>query len=363
MAAQVIVALLLCLASAQAAAADVGGYQLTSENDLQGSAAAQIEKFWNDKARTGTFSGERGVTIAYATFLQPDKAAEKGAIVIVSGRTEAYLKYKELVFDLWHNGYSVYIHDHRGQGLSAREPEVAQTPQRGHVQKFSLFVSDLRTFVQQQVVPGKHGKYFLLAHSMGGAIASLYLEEDADKGQPFRAAALSSPMHQIMGAAGLPADVGICTIAHEFAEHGKSADYVVKGSDYSPREFDKNPYTRSPVRYGRFVDLYKSTPAIQLGSPTHGWVATACDAARVSRNEAAKIKVPVRLFEAAEDSIVHSNGHEVFCSNLTKTQPAGCGAKDGAPIVIPGARHELFIAPDVARNQVLLGILEFFSNH
>lgn len=356
-------ALFLGLASAQLAAVEVGGYQLTSETELQGNAAAEIEKFWTEKAQSGTFAGERGVKIAYAKFIQPDKAAEKGAIVIASGRTEAFLKYKELVFDLWRNGYSVYIHDHRGQGLSEREPEVAQTPQRGHVQKFSLFVSDLRAFVQQQAIPGKHGNYFLLAHSMGGAIASLYLEEDADKGLPFRAAALSSPMHQIKGFVGLPAGALTCTGAHAFAFFGQAAKYMLGGGDYSPKAFDKNQYTSSPVRYARLVDQYKGTPAIQLGSPTHGWISTACDAAALSRNEAGKIKLPLRLIQAGEDSIVHGDGHKLFCANLRKTQPAGCGDKDGGPVVIPGAKHELFIETDQLRNQALVGILDFFKAH
>jgi lysophospholipase len=361
MTSRVIVALLLGIASAHLGAADVNGYQLTSEKELQGAAAADIEKFWNKKAQTATFPGERGLKIAYAKFIQPDKAAEKGAIVISSGRTEAYLKYKELVYDLWRNGYSVYIHDHRGQGLSEREPEVAQTPQRGHVQDFSLFVSDLRTFVQQQAMPGKHNHYFLLAHSMGGAIASLYLEEDADKGLPFRAAALSSPMHQIKGLGGFGAGPVTCTGAHAFVKMGKAAEYMVLGKDYSPKAFDKNEYTFSPVRYARLLDMVKANSGVRLGSPTHGWIATSCDAAQLARNDAAKIKVPLRLFEAGADSIVHSNGHNVFCKNLKKTQPAGCGGKDGGPIVVPGAKHELFIAPDAARNQDLVGILDFFK--
>ena len=45
---------------------------------------------------------------------------QKGAIVISSGRTECMLKYKEVVFELTKEGYSVYIFDHRGQGFSDR---------------------------------------------------------------------------------------------------------------------------------------------------------------------------------------------------------------------------------------------------
>lgn len=362
-ASRVIFVIVSGLASVQLAAMDVKGYQLTSEKELRGKAAQDIEKFWCEKAAPGTLPGERGVKLAFVKFLQSNKAAEKGAIVIVSGRTETYLKYKELIFDLWNNGYSVYIHDHRGQGMSEREPEVAQTPQRGHVQKFSLFVSDLRTFAQQQAIPGKHDNYFLLAHSMGGAIASLHLEEDAANALPFRAVAMSSPMHEITGFVGLSADRVTCRVARDKVKDEKAAEYILRGGDYSPKEFEKNEYTLSPVRYDRLLGMNKTFPLVELGSPTHGWLANACDAAELARNDAAKIRVPLLLFEAGADSIVHSEGHKTFCDKLKTTQPAGCGGSNGGPIVIPGAKHELFIAPDNERNQVLVGILEFFNAH
>src|SRR4030095_13442910 len=94
--------------------------------------------------------------IKYITFVQPDMSSAKGAIVIASGRTEAYLKYKELIFDLWNNGYSIYIHDHRGQGSSDRELGVKSSPQKGHVEKFNFFVSDLRKFVTDVVEKDQH---------------------------------------------------------------------------------------------------------------------------------------------------------------------------------------------------------------
>ncbi len=62
----------------------------------------------------------------------------------------------------------------------------------GYVENFDYFVDDLKTFVEKEAKPANE-RLFLLAHSMGGAIASLYLEKfNAD----FSAAALSSPMHQ-----------------------------------------------------------------------------------------------------------------------------------------------------------------------
>ncbi|HEV8689846.1 MAG TPA: alpha/beta fold hydrolase, partial [Ideonella sp.] len=111
--------------------------------------------------------------------------------MISNGRTETYLKYKELAFDLARARYSVYIHDHRGQGMSPRLFTDADAHDKGHVERFDDYVEDLHAFVGQVVRPEQPGRLFLLAHSMGGGIAARYLQKYPDT---FTAAALSSPM-------------------------------------------------------------------------------------------------------------------------------------------------------------------------
>src|SRR5262249_5450299 len=139
-----------------------------------------------------TFEGKDQLQIAYRTFVIEDRQYEKGAIVMSSGRTEGLIKYQELIYDLGRQGYSIYIHDHRGQGFSDRVRGLTSS-QIGHVESFGQYVADLKQVVDAVVIPGQHKRRFLLAHSMGGAIASLYLEQYAND---FAAAVLSSPMHE-----------------------------------------------------------------------------------------------------------------------------------------------------------------------
>ncbi len=65
------------------------------------------------------------------------------------------------------------IIDHRGQGAPER---MLSDTHRGHVVNFSDYSDDLAAFWQQQVAPGRWRKRFILAHSMGGAIATLFLQ-------------------------------------------------------------------------------------------------------------------------------------------------------------------------------------------
>ena len=100
--------------------------------------------------------------------MHPEASA---SVVISSGRIESLVKYKELVYELYQNGYSVFIHDHRGQGMSGR---LALNLQIGYVSDFDDYLQDLNIFVEQVVKPNSVAQLKLLCHSMGSAIGALY---------------------------------------------------------------------------------------------------------------------------------------------------------------------------------------------
>ncbi|WP_297798506.1 alpha/beta fold hydrolase [uncultured Eudoraea sp.] len=160
-------------------------YELTTEVNLKDSSYSQkIEDFY-DSGKEGFFNGEADVQIYYRIFEQPD--TEK-AILISSGRTEAAIKYKELIFDLAKNGYAIYILDHRGQGLSGR---MTENPDMGYIDNFQFYIDDMKYFYDHYLKPENYKNSYLLAHSMGGAIGITYLEQHPND---FTAAAFSSPM-------------------------------------------------------------------------------------------------------------------------------------------------------------------------
>ncbi len=355
------VAAALVLAGPAAAQAPL----LTTEDQLQGGTVpAAIEAFWRQRGQPGQISGQGGLTLATQRFLQPDRATEKGAIVLVSGRTESMLKYKEVVYDLFRNGWSVYIHDHRGQGLSEREPEVRDAPQKGHVNRFDDYVADLDTWLSTQVLPAGHARRFLWAHSMGGAITARYLQSGRPSVAQVQAAVLSSPMLAVVGLLpGLSAELFSCNLlAHSAVALGAASNWHWGGGPYRPADVQDNKYSRSAVRSQRMVDQAEAVPATKLGSPTWGWVARSCDAAHAARSEAAAVQTPLLLLVAGGDRIVLNDGAVSFCQRLAAARPdAGCGGPDGGPVVIAGAQHELLIEGDARRSQAMGQALAFLA--
>ncbi len=331
-------------------------YNLVTDENLE-STWPEIESNWSS-GETGSFIGIDDIEIKYRIFRQ---AEEVGAIVISSGRTETYIKYKEMVYNLSMLGYTVYIHDHRGQGFSGR---MTEDTQMGHVQDFDDYVSDLKTFYDKKVKLNKHKHIFLLAHSMGGGIATLYIETYQND---FDAAAFSSPMHQ--------PDVGtfggvVCTGASittffrgiAMSWFGMEPRYAIGQGSYKSKTFKTNDpkmMTHSQQRFEAIQDLYDKNNEVKVAGITSHWLANACDASETLLENAKFVKIPVLVLQAEEDIAVTATGQNTFCKNLAADGEREC--EGGKPYVIQGGYHELFIESDEYRIPAITKILQFFE--
>ncbi|MFZ5918289.1 MAG: alpha/beta hydrolase [Chloroflexota bacterium] len=114
--------------------------------------------------KTFRFTGLAGYNI-FGQSWQPE-GDPRAVLLIAHGLAEHSGRYAHLGQHLGGLGYSVYALDHRGHGQSDGV--------RADVVRFEDFLTDLHTFLglvkEQQ--PGK--KVFLIGHSMGGAIATLF---------------------------------------------------------------------------------------------------------------------------------------------------------------------------------------------
>ncbi len=210
-----------------------------SEQYLADARDAEILSFYKAQLEFGRFTGKGGVVLGYAKYEITD---EKGALIISNGRTEFLVKYAELIFDLRKTGFSIYIMDHRGQGVSSR---MLEDSRKGHVESFDDYVNDFTMFIDHVVNLRPHKKRIILAHSMGGAIAVLYAAKHPDD---VHGLILSAPMLQIN--TWLVPESVVFLFARSFNLFGFGDAYVPGGANYEQYGFfPGNKLTHSQVRF------------------------------------------------------------------------------------------------------------------
>lgn len=113
---------------------------------------------------TAHFKGNDGTILFLRKFI-PQK--ERFRVVISHGLGEHSGRYGHVVDTLCPMGACLWIHDHRGHGLSQGK--------RGHVNDFDEYVQDLRTLIEMARMDQAHpAPLLLLGHSMGGLITLVF---------------------------------------------------------------------------------------------------------------------------------------------------------------------------------------------
>lgn len=307
----------------------------------------QIEPFWRDHVESHQLARPDGVLLRW--YLHRP-VHPQGLVLICPGRIEAALKYQELVWQLAQSNYAVAVLDHRGQGFSDR---LSNNPHHGHIDQFQDFVDDLEAVVQKASTYYPKLPQYLLAHSMGGAIAALYLAQHEHR---IEKAVLSSPMLGVLTGNKPKWFAQTMVIGGALLNRLLSPRkpwYFFGMSDYRYVPFDENELTHSEARYQMFRDAYEQNPEVQLGGPTFNWLAQAFAAMRAAQQQADKIEVPVLVLQSGADSVVDNHSHQRFVARLQdKRSQIKC---------IDGARHELFMESDRYRQPALDAVLRWFQ--
>lgn len=248
-------------------------------------------------------------------------------VLIVHGFTENAYKYAELIWSLLHLGYSVVSYDQRGHGRSWRDEELP-SPSVTHVDRFSEYVSDMKvicdTFLPHTAQPA-----FLFAHSMGGAVASLFLEHYPDV---FSAAVLSSPMIA-PNIGGIPVFMASAMgrIAGLLGKRKKNPFFMKPYS--GPEDFATSCAT-DPKRFAWYDEIKASRTEFQNNVPSYQWSLEALHVTGqiLAPGAPEKIACPVLLFCAETDSSVLPEPQKEFIGRV----------REGQYVFVPGARHEIF---------------------
>lgn len=296
------------------------------------------------EGRDGEASGgQNAEELYYELFLQK---TEKGTIVISYGFTESCLKYHELIYYFYLQGYQVAVMDHRGHGKSLREVEDVTIV---HIDLFSRYVKDLHQFVQNIVRPMAQDKpLYLYGHSMGGCIGAFYLEQYPED---FERAVLNAPMMGLnLGACPAWAARILCDLK---VMKGGGKERLFTQSAFDPEEPFVESSASSEARHTYYKEQRRNDPAYQTCSASYYWGREAINAGEfvISPAQAKKVQVPVLLFQAQLDTLVKPSAQKKFIRRIA----------DGRLMLVENVRHEIYRAPNEVLEPYLEEIFEFYE--
>lgn len=208
---------------------------------------------------------EDGIRIRFGHWPAPPDS--RGTVFLLPGRTEYVEKYGPAAADFAARGYAMLAIDWRGQGIADRLS--SDRPMMGRVGRFLDYQLDLRAITAAARELDLPRPWFLLGHSMGGAIG---LRALMSRAHPFAAAAFSAPMWGIR----LPALVqpfrvilarllGDSFLGTHYPPGMSEVSYVHRAN------FETNQLTRDPAMWAFLVAQAAAHPELTLGGASYRW--------------------------------------------------------------------------------------------
>ena len=313
---------------------------MDNEQTFRSKYETQVLPFYRN-GRFGEFPGVGGVKIRYVTF---QKKNGSGALVVLPGKSETYLKYAEFFYDLQELPLSLYSMDHRGMGFSER---MLPDRLKMHVEHFDDYLQDLRTFLDTVVKAGEHERLFVLGHSTGSLIAALYLENHPEE---FRAAVLCSPLFELN--TGPAPGFALRALARLLDRPGRHEEYSLGQKNIERLPFEKNTISHSYPRWSLWEqEIIPNTEAIQFGGVTNRWIRESLTAGHRAVRGAEQIKVPLLLLQAEQDGLTKAGAQDRFCRRAPLCRK----------ILMRGARHEILIEREDIRAAAIAHIKSFLN--
>ncbi|MFD0965711.1 alpha/beta fold hydrolase [Seminibacterium arietis] len=284
-------------------------------------------------------NGKRNCAIAYRHFvhLNPSK---RQLIVLVNGRSENLLKWSEVAYDFYQQGFDVLQFDHRGQGYSDR---LLKDQYKGYIDEFRFYVEDMDSLISYVNSKYNYKNQYVIAHSMGALISSYYL---ANFDHQIKSAVFSAPFF------GLPTEHPLRDelIINLMMLFGQGQRYVFGKTEYKPADLKVNELSFCKTRMRWMNRINRHNPELRLGSPTFRWIHLCLIAIKQLPSILPRIEIPVLILRAEKEKIVKNENLDQLATFLPQSKVQ----------VVPNAKHEILFERDSIRNKVLAQIISFF---
>lgn len=301
-----------------------------------------------DRATEATWCAPDGHRIRRLDWPVP-VTGERGSILFLPGRGDAYEKYLE-TYEHWRqSGWRVTAADWRGQAGSGRLGADAVT---GHIDDFALWVDDLAAFWREWTAD-RAGPHVLAGHSMGG---HLVLRAVAERAVLPDALVLSAPMLGL-----LPQNVPHAVkhqVARFMSQFGDSRRPAWKWSE-KPGEVPAARIlllTHDKRRYEDELWWREKRPELVMGPGSWGWVERAIASIRSLEAPGVleRVELPVFLFATSTDKLVSFAAIRRAAARLPNVETLWFGSE---------ARHEILREVDDVRDRALAEIDAFLEAH
>ncbi|SHF67380.1 MULTISPECIES: alpha/beta hydrolase [Litoreibacter] len=269
---------------------------------------------------------------------------EKGSILVFPGRTEFVETFGRTVADFEKFGYSSFVIDWRGHGLSDR---VAEDPITGHVNRFSDYHKDVAAMIKAAHELDLPKPWYLVGNSMGACIGLRALID----GLPVAACAFCAPMW----------DIELSPVQRLAAwPVSWTAQMVGKGQTYAPGHsgesyilsvgFPDNRRTNDPDMYQYMVNQAQKAPDLHTGGPSMGWLYQTLTETR-SLSKMPSPELPCITFCPDHDELI----------SVPAVRERMARWPGGRIEIIQDAKHNLLLEPPEIRESVMTKICELFS--
>lgn len=272
------------------------------------------------------------------------RSEAKGTVLMFPGRTEYVEKYGQIAGALGARGLASMAIDWRGQGLADR---LLDNPLVGHVDRFSDYQKDVTAMIAGAEALGVPKPYFLIAHSMGGAIGLRALFDRLD----VEAVAFSGPMwgiymkpHTRVAAWALSHLMPAVGQGRRLPPGTRMEHHVLTDG------FEGNLLTRDPDQFEIMRQQLIKHPELTLGGPSYVWLR---EALRELRHLAARPSpaLPCITFLGSNERIVDVSAIHARMSDW----------HGGTLEIVPDGEHEVLMETPSVTTLIFDKIAEHFT--
>ncbi|GGD42468.1 alpha/beta fold hydrolase [Croceicoccus pelagius] len=316
-----------------------------SAHQLPGEARRAIP----DAATESTWEAPDGHVLRRIDWPAGGGGRNRGSMLFMPGRGDAYEKYLETLHHFYLQGWKVTALDWRGQAGSGR---LGFDETTGHVDDFAHWVDDLAAFWSEWECDHEKPRV-IVGHSMGG---HLVLRTLAEKRIDPAAAVLVAPM---LGFAGVPLPYWLLRAFGRLrASLGDPRRPAWKWSE-KPGALPagrQQLLTHDDTRYADESWWREKRPELVMGPASWGWLEQSVISMRkvMAPDALGQVRLPVLLLSTSADRLVSPSAIRKAAKLLPDAELVEFG---------PESAHEILREADPVRDRALDAITRFFDEN